>query len=233
MLVNCSAIEASAPLAPRAQCVAVLRWHSGDLTVSLIAGIEVQSLVWGGPHPNELNLMPNCLRAFAMAGPLPMNLKKPVPTTSEPPTRTSGSWAKKSNERVLVIADADEMRGYLVDLLSPEGFVVFDQPSAIGATRAIRQNGIRAVVVDVSAPGIRGDKVVSVLRENPRLSGLVVVVVTGEANDSAEGIQGLQSADAILDRSGLEFRLIPMLGRLLRSSNFSPEAAFAVASNKP
>lgn len=189
--------------------------------------------MWGGPHPMKLNLKPNCCGEFAMAGPLPMNLKKPVPNTSEPLTRTSGAWAKKSNERVLVIADAEEMRGYLIDLLSPEGFVVFDQPSAIGATRAIREHGIRAVVVDVSAPGIRGDKLVSVLRENPRLSGLVVVVVTGEANDSAERVHGLESADAILDRTGLEFRLIPMLGRLLRSSNFSPEEAFALASNKP
>lgn len=162
-----------------------------------------------------------------------MNLKKPTLNLAEPQTRTSGSWVKKSNERVLVIADSEEVRGLLVDLLSAEGFVVFDQPSAIGATRSIRQNGIRAVIVDASVPGIRGEKIVSVLRENPRLSGLVVVVVTGKSDDRSDSAHGIESADAILDRTVLEFRLVPMLGRLLRSSTFSPEEAFALASTKP
>jgi CheY-like chemotaxis protein len=160
-----------------------------------------------------------------------MNANKPTPSRTEEPMRTSGSWAK-SNERVLVIADSDEMRELLVDILSSEGFVTFDQPSAIGATRSIRQNAIRAVVVDVGAPGIRGEKVVSVLRENPRLGGLVIVVVTGDGGDQELEAKGLESANAILDRASLALRLAPILGRLLRNSSYRPLEAFSAGSNK-
>lgn len=161
-----------------------------------------------------------------------MNVKKPPLIPGDEPMRTSGSWAK-SNDRILVIADSEGMREHLVELLSPEGFVVFGQPSAIGATRSIRENGIRAVIVDVGVPGIRGEKLVSVMRENPRLDGLVIVVVTGDANDQAFDAAGLESVNAILDRSGLEFRLVPLLRRLLRNSSFHPQQAFSNTGNKP
>src|SRR5512145_815845 len=156
-----------------------------------------------------------------------MNDKKLSLTGAHAPMRTSGSWAK-SNERVLVIGDSDEMRAHLVDILSPEGFVVFDQPSAIGATRSIRENGIRAVVVDVGVPGIRGEKLVSVLRENPRLEGLIVVVVLPEGVDK-DAPHGLEAANAILERHRLEYRLPSLLGRLLRNCSFRPHDAATTA----
>ncbi|HEY5958814.1 MAG TPA: response regulator [Polyangiaceae bacterium] len=161
-----------------------------------------------------------------------MNPTKSTLKPLDPLARTSGAWAKKSNERVLVIADDEATRAELVKLLSSEGFVVFDQPSAIGATRAIRDHNIRSVVVEVGGPGMRGEKLVSVLRENPRLDGLVIVVIA--ANDGSEPSQkGLETADAILSDRDVEFRLTPLLARLLRGSSFSPQSAFASASVKP
>jgi DNA-binding response OmpR family regulator len=159
-----------------------------------------------------------------------MNATKSPLRFGDEPMRTSGSWAK-SNDRVLVIADSEEMREQLAAILSQEGFVVFEQPSAIGATRSIRQNGIRAVVVDVTVPGFRGEKLVSVMRENPRLDGLVIVVVTDETAEQGS-VKGLEAVDAVLDRSGIEFRLVPLLGRLLRNSNFRPQDSFSASGNK-
>jgi CheY-like chemotaxis protein len=155
-----------------------------------------------------------------------MNVKMTSFGLEDEPMRTSGSWAK-TQERVLVIADSEEMRELVINILRPGGFVVFGQPSAIGATRSIRQNGIRAVVLEIGVPGIRGEKVVSVLRENPRLDGLVIIVVTGAGYDQELDAKGLESANAVLDREGLEFRLAPLLGRLLRSSSFRPQEAFS------
>lgn len=159
-----------------------------------------------------------------------MNVKKLPLKRGDETIRTSGAWAK-SNERVLVISDSDEMRARLTDILSSEGFVVFDQPSAIGATRSIRQNSIRAVIVDVGLPGVRGEKLVSLMRENPRLDGLVlVVVVPGKTDDPSADAKGLQAVDAILEQASLEYRLVPLLGRLLRSSSFHPQQAFSITS---
>lgn len=150
-----------------------------------------------------------------------MNDKKASTSLPELLIRASGAWVK-IKERVLVIADSKEIREHLVETLEREGFDVFDQPSAIGTTRSIRLNGIRAVVVDIDVPGFSAPKLVSMLRENPRLEGLVVVVVTADSGSHAAGIQGLESADAIVDRSSLDYRLGPLLGRLLRSSCFRP-----------
>jgi DNA-binding response OmpR family regulator len=145
--------------------------------------------------------------------------------------RTSGSWAK-SNERVLVIADSDEMRDILVDVLRPEGFVVFDQPSAIGATRSIRENAIRAVVVDAGAPAARGEKLVSLLRENPRLHGLILVVVTDEQGTRRATSDALDGADATIERKQVVRSLPSLLNKLLRSSNFRPREAFSAGLGK-
>lgn len=159
-----------------------------------------------------------------------MNEKKPSLSQVEVPARGSGSWIK-TRERVLVIADSEDMREQLIGFLGREDFVVFDQPSAIGATRSIRLNAIRAVVIDIDVPGFPASKLISVLRENPRLAGLVVVVVTPDGDDQRL-IHGLESANAILNRSSLEYRLCTVLTRLLRNSSFRPPEA-STASEKP
>jgi DNA-binding NtrC family response regulator len=156
-----------------------------------------------------------------------MDDKKPSVSQLETPTRGSGSWVK-TRERVLVISDSEEMREQLIGLLGREDFVVFDQPSAIGATRSIRLNGIRAVVIDIDVPGFPASKLISVLRENPRLAGLVVVVITPDG-DEQKSARGLESANATLNRSSLEYRLCSVLGRLLRSSSFRPPEASSAA----
>ena len=156
----------------------------------------------------------------------PMNVKNSPPGPDEKAVRTSGAWAK-TGERVLIVSDSPDMRVLLTDLLSADGFVVFEQPSAIGATRAIREKAIRAVVLDVCAPGVRGEKFVAVMRDNPRLDGLVIVVVTGDGDGCGVVRRGLESANAVLDRASLEFRLTSVLGRLLRSCSFRPQEAFA------
>jgi len=147
------------------------------------------------------------------------------------PIRTSGSWAK-SQDRVLVIADSETTRQQLASVLDQEGFLVFEQPSAIGATRSIRQNSIRAVIVDVTMPGICSEKLVSVMRENPRLDGLVIVVITDDAAEPNFVAKGLERVDAVLDLSSVELRLAALLGRLLRASSFRPQEAFAAAAGK-
>lgn len=144
---------------------------------------------------------------------------------------TSGAWVK-AKERVLVISDSQRMRERLIEILGREEFVVFDQPSVIGATRSIRINGIRAVVIDIEVPGFPAPKLIKLLRVNPRLDGIVVVVIT--QNELAEGAdaQGLEAANAILSQSSLEFRLCPMLGRLLRNSTFRPPEEPELAAGK-
>jgi len=130
--------------------------------------------------------------------------------------------SSNSKTHVLVIDDSDIARSHIAWLLNDADFVVFEQPSAIGATRAIRENSIRAVVVDVSMPGLSGDKLVGVLRKNQRLEGLVIIVVTGKTSDEVSNLAELKAADEVLFKDGLDQTLVRTLTRLLRTSNYRP-----------
>jgi two-component system chemotaxis sensor kinase CheA len=136
--------------------------------------------------------------------------------------RTNFESQAKSN--VLVIDDSEIARSHISGILSDANYIVFEQPSAIGATRAIREHSVSAVVVDVSMPGLSGDKLVGVLRKNQRLDGLVVIVVTGKTQDELSGMCELSTADAVLFKDQLETSLVKTLSRLLRVSSYRPSA---------
>lgn len=125
--------------------------------------------------------------------------------------------------RVLVIDDSTDSRKRTVALLGEAGYLPFEQPSAIGATRALLNMSIPAVVIDLGMPGLSGEKLIAVLRKNPRLDGLAIVVVTGE-DDARHMHDGLRDADAIVLREQLANRLIPTLQRLLCTSGFHQKA---------
>jgi two-component system, OmpR family, response regulator len=121
--------------------------------------------------------------------------------------------------RVLVIDDSDVSRLAMAEALSAVGCQVFQLPSAIGATRMILRHDIRAAVVDVNMPGLTGDKLIAVLRNNPRLSGLVIVVVSGRPDVELDAIRAASGADGALEKSRIATGLWPLLTRLLANSS--------------
>jgi len=152
--------------------------------------------------------------------------------TNDAPTRTarSDSFAPASSarpsvrERILVIDDNEDSRKRAVVLLGETGYVPFEQRSAIGATRTLLKHAIGAVVIDLGMPGLSGEKLIALLRNNPRLDGLVIIVVTAVDGPHAIFSQGLRDADAVVLREQIEYRLVPTLERLLCSSGFHQKA---------
>jgi len=135
-------------------------------------------------------------------------------------------------DRVLVIDDSDIARAAIVGILTDGNFVVFEQPSAIGATRAIREHAIRAVVVDISMPGLSGDKLLGVLRKNQRLDGLVIVIVSARSSSELATMNELRDADAVMPKADLATDLVRTLTRLLRGSRFRPSENFATSGDR-
>ena len=80
--------------------------------------------------------------------------------------------------RVLLIDDDDIAREFLASLLKDGGHEVHELPSPIGATRTILNEGIDVVVLDIFMPQMDGDKSAKMLRENPRLEGMGIVLVS-------------------------------------------------------
>jgi CheY-like chemotaxis protein len=81
-----------------------------------------------------------------------------------------------ANPRVLVIDDDEIVREVMCDLLRAKGCQVFDSGSPIGVTRTVGEQDIDVVVLDVMMPGLSGDKLAKLLRDNPRMPKLSIVL---------------------------------------------------------
>jgi len=121
---------------------------------------------------------------------------------------------ERSRPRVLVVDDSDTARRTMGDLLQAAGYHVFDLPSAIGATRTILRNQIAAVVLDLSMPGLSGDKLVELLRKNSRLAKLVIVVVSGDSGQLRR-LAATLPVNAVLGKSKIASRLVITLAHAL------------------
>lgn len=117
--------------------------------------------------------------------------------------------------RVLVIDDSAVARATLRRTLVEAGFEVFELPSGIGATRTLLQKAIDAAVIDVTMPGLSGDKLVTVLRQNPRLSHLVIVLISAKSRDELQEVAQSCGVDDILTKDEVGDQLVACLRRLL------------------
>jgi len=122
------------------------------------------------------------------------------------------TFARGPRVNVLVIDDSESARAGISAVLVNAGFPVFELPSAIGASRTILRNNIGAVVVDVSMPGLSGDKLVTVLRKNGALSTLAIIVVSSDAAQLAL-IANDPGIDAVIPKSAIATELVAAIER--------------------
>ena len=118
--------------------------------------------------------------------------------------------------RVLVIDDDDIARTVMVELLAGAGYQVSQLPSPIGATHKLLQEQIDVVVLDVMMPSLRGDKLANLLRKNPRLQHLGVILVTGALPEELRDVAHEVMAHAVLDKAGLDDSLVEAVSRAAR-----------------
>jgi CheY-like chemotaxis protein len=104
---------------------------------------------------------------------------------------------------VLVVDDSEIARTTLKNALTMAGMKVIDLPSPIGATRAIMNNDVSVVVIDLMMPGMRGDRLTTLFRENPRFQTLGVVLVSGENEAEMLRLADEVGADAAVSKSNM------------------------------
>jgi len=112
-----------------------------------------------------------------------------------------------TNPRVLVIDDDEIVREVMCDLLRTRGCEVFDSGSPIGVTRTIGEQKIDVVVLDVMMPGLTGDKLAKLLRGNPRMPKLSIVLVSGADSNNLRDIAQEVKADAVVSKSEIHREL--------------------------
>lgn len=98
----------------------------------------------------------------------------------------------------------------MLQRLDGAGFNVFSLASPIGATRAIVEQSIDVVVIDVQMPSIRGDRLAALFRGNPRFTRLGVVLVSGGDESELKQLGQATKADGVLSKGSLD-RLVGLV----------------------
>ena len=123
--------------------------------------------------------------------------------------------------KALVIDDDDIARELIVSVLESGGYETYDLPSPIGATQVILDRGIEIVVLDLFMPAMSGDKLAKMLRSNPRLHALTIVLVSGCEVAQLEDLAKSVKADAVVPKQEIRTRLL----REVHGSSFRRAAA--------
>jgi CheY-like chemotaxis protein len=98
--------------------------------------------------------------------------------------------------RILVVDDNDSLRENLVELLESEGYQVAEARNGHEALVQLAQAPLPALVlVDMMMPGISGRELVSLIRAEPRLASVRIVLATGMVP-----VRGAVEADAVLSK---------------------------------
>ena len=116
---------------------------------------------------------------------------------------------------VLVIDDSDIDRQVMLELLTRAGFQVYDLPTAIGATRAAREFGARAVVIDQNLPALNGAKLAALFRSNPSLKDIRVILISSNDESTMAQLVREARADGFVSKNRMHTDLVPTLKKLL------------------
>jgi CheY-like chemotaxis protein len=126
--------------------------------------------------------------------------------------------------RVLVIDDDDVAREMLCGALRDAGHNVHDLPSAIGATRAIFDQNIEAVVLDVMMPSINGDKLSRLLRQASKGKHLTIILVSSRPLTELNELASSAQADAVVPKGSVRKELALTLKRAHAQRNSGKSA---------
>ena len=86
--------------------------------------------------------------------------------------------------KILVVDDEAEVRNAVDLMLSLEGHSVLHAEDGVQALESIKSNLPDVIVCDIEMPNLKGFGVLAELRENPSLSQIPVIFLTGKTDMS-------------------------------------------------
>ena len=118
-------------------------------------------------------------------------------------------------QTILVIDDDGTAREVTSALLMAAGFTCHAIASPIGATRAMRELRIEAVVCDLNMPAMQGDALAKLFRQSKSLHSIPLILISGAPREELEALIADGTVDAIVHKSDLNSVLVQQLRRLL------------------
>lgn len=132
--------------------------------------------------------------------------------------------------RTLIIDDDDISRQGMVDLLEGAAFTVLEGASPIGVTQRLISEAIDVLVLDVFMPELPGDKLARLLRGNPRLGSLGIVLVSSMDPERLKALAQDVDADAVVNKAEVHLNLC---AAVLRAARRRVTPVSSVARPKP
>ena len=103
--------------------------------------------------------------------------------------------------KILVVDDEPDVVSYLSTFLEDEGFAVVsaqDGPEGIDKARAERPD---LITLDITMPGMSGIEVLTVLRRDPDLNPIPVIVITGVTSFQKQlSFRGVRPPEAFMQK---------------------------------
>lgn len=119
--------------------------------------------------------------------------------------------------RVLVVDDDPDTVDLMVRLLESEGFATLQANSGQEALEIVRGEHPELVLLDVVMPGMNGREVCQVIKQDPALSDVFVILVSGHEITRDKRIKGLEiGADEYLHKPVQIAELIARIGSFVR-----------------
>lgn len=100
------------------------------------------------------------------------------------PMPVVSSISETKNETLLIVEDNDDLRNYLTATFSAE-YNVVSTISAEDALRFLENHYPDIIISDVMMPGIQGDELCSMIKNNPDTSGIPVILLTAKTTHEA------------------------------------------------
>jgi CheY-like chemotaxis protein len=121
---------------------------------------------------------------------------------------------RKQRPKVLVIDDNEIDRTLMTEVLRTSGFEVHALPTAIGATRLARQEGVSIVVIDQNMPSMSGSKLAVLFRDSSVLRHIRFVLVSGDDPETMRVVAYEAGADEFVEKRRARQDLAAVVTRL-------------------
>ena len=91
--------------------------------------------------------------------------------------------------RILVVDDDAEMRALLVDVLSDEGYAVYELPNGAEALIRLRTESFAAIILDKNMPGLSGLDLLPGLRTICPETPVILITAFGDVSTYMEAME--------------------------------------------
>jgi DNA-binding response OmpR family regulator len=121
------------------------------------------------------------------------------------------------SKRILIVDDDKVILEILKDALNREGYSVFTSEQSLGTSRMVSQIKPHLLVMDVIMPGLSGDKICKILKNNNLNKKMKIMLYSTKDQDELKSLAARAEVDAFLTKSRNYQDLINKVNYLLKN----------------